>query len=120
MAFSVVFVSLFWLLGCVASYVIAQEPFMEQVVLDHESAVFTQRWFIGKKEGRVSLSDIPLAQCVETKDSEGDPYFEAVIDVPSTDFAAFCFAESNYKDSVKKQCDAFNTFLDLHRSSQAS
>lgn len=102
----------------VAFYVIAQEPVIEQVVLDHERAVFTQRWLIGKKEASVLISDLPLAQCVETKDSEGDPYFEVVIDVPSIGLAAFCFAESSHKDYVQGQCDAFNTFVAQAKTAQ--
>lgn len=118
MVFSVLFVSLFWLGGGVAFYIIAQEPVIEQVVLDHERAVFTQRWLIGKKEGSVLISDLPLAQCNETKDSEGGPYFEAVIDVPSTELTEFCFAESSHKGYVQGQCDAFNALVAQVKAAQ--
>jgi hypothetical protein len=103
----------FWLFGSAASAWAASVRTVRVEVTDSGALIVTWRSPFGVERRRVEAADVPPAEMIYGKDSDGDPYFTSRVTLP--DGATIDLAESRDEASVEAATARFNAVAGRHR-----
>jgi hypothetical protein len=108
---SVVFA--FWLFGTGASVWAAGIRTVHVEVTDSGALLVTWRSPLGAERRRIEAADVPAAEVVHGKDSDGDPYFTSRVTLP--DGATIDLAEGRDETAVSEATARFNAVAGRRR-----
>lgn len=109
--FMVAVFAVFWLAGLALVGYVAQAPCIEVRARSHADIVIRWRYPLRRVERRLLRRDATPARMVEGKDSDGDPYFHAQIDLP--DGTTVDLWEGHDRDHAEAVCARYNQALGL-------
>ncbi len=82
-------------------------------VTDSGAVLVTWRSPFGAERRRIEAVDVPLAEMIYGKDSDGDPYFTSRVTL--ADGATIDLAESHDESSIETTTATFNALAGRHR-----
>jgi len=97
---------LFWLAGLGVAAHVARQPCVRVTVHPEGHMTITWRYPVWMVTRDVPPAEVPPAAVVESRDSDGDPYFHA--QVVLTDGTPVDLTEGHDREACRAACDRFN------------
>ncbi len=95
---------MFWVFGIGGAAYLFSHPLI-RLVRRGDSLIVTERWLLRRRDCTVAIADLAPPRIDETVDSEGDPYFCCILDLPGG--RAVAFSEHNRRAPAEEAILAF-------------
>ncbi|NTV96015.1 MAG: hypothetical protein HGA75_11475 [Thiobacillus sp.] len=104
-----ILMGLFWLFGLAGAGYCASKPCLTVTAGQASTLVVVRRYPFGREERRVPLAEVEPARVIESRDDDGDPYFQARAEL--NDGSRLDLAEGHDRARCESVCARFNQAL---------
>lgn len=109
---AVIFLSIFWIGAIFQAYFLLGKP-LNTAFLSGPDLVLRRRWPFHKSDYRMAVRDVQTWTPRQTKDSEGDPYFEYILMLP--DNKKFVMFEGHSRENIEAKIADFKRAIKSSR-----